>query len=90
MTMRVIDSEHDMEEAIKYTTELVKTLEGSKKLAFTFPSRGLSGIFLQNLAISFYNNDIPIVNGLSIDVYIPDGMDDDFDEDGTDYAEGAD
>jgi len=85
MTMRVIDSEHDMEEAIKYTTELVKNLEGSKKLAFTFPSRGLSGIFLQNLAISFYHNDIPIVNGLSIDVYIPD--DDDSDEEDFGYVE---
>ena len=78
MTMRVIDSEHEMELAIEYTVDLVRDCEGQKDITFTFPSKGLSEIFLVNLASSLWYNKLAPVKGLNINVYIPD--DEDFDE----------
>tara|TARA_R110002020_G_scaffold80783_2_gene201272 strand:+ start:284 stop:538 length:255 start_codon:yes stop_codon:yes gene_type:complete len=76
--MRVIDSEHEMELAIEYTVDLVRDCEGQKDITFTFPSKGLSEIFLVNLASSLWYNKLAPVKGLNINVYIPD--DEDFDE----------
>jgi len=71
MTMLMIDSEHDMESAIEYTTELVKNLQGEKVLSFSFPSRALSKIFLNNLAETFHDNRLSPLSGLEINVFIP-------------------
>ena len=75
MTMLMIDSEHDMEMAIEYTTELVDTLEGDKTLSFSFPSRRLSKIFLDNLAETFHEKQMSPLSGLEINVFIPEGGD---------------
>tara|TARA_R100000458_G_C8244189_1_gene222549 strand:- start:980 stop:1240 length:261 start_codon:yes stop_codon:yes gene_type:complete len=71
MTTMLIDSEHDMEHAIAYTTHLVKTVEGVKNIAFSFPSRQLSQIFLDNLTFSFHENKVSPMTGLHIDILIP-------------------
>lgn len=71
MTTMLIDSEHDMEVAICYTTNLVKTLEGKKRLCFSFPSKQLSKIFLDNLTISFHEHQVSPMCGLHIDILIP-------------------
>ena len=71
MTTWIIDSEHDMETAIKYTVKLIHDLQGKKKLGFSFPSKGLSHIFLNNLAWTFHKAQIAPLTGLEIDIYIP-------------------
>jgi len=71
MTMRVIDNEHEMELAIEYTVNLVRDCEGQKNITFTFPSKGLSEIFLVNLASSLWYNKLAPAKNLNIDVYIP-------------------
>ena len=78
MTMRVIDSEHEMEQAIEYTVNLVKDCSGQKDITFSFPSKQLSEIFLVNLASSLWHNKLAPVKGLNLNVYIPD--DGEFDE----------
>jgi hypothetical protein len=89
MTMHVIDSEHDMEQAIEYTIKLTKAIAGKKKLSFAFPSDGFSKIFLTNLAMAFMQEGIPLKNNLEVNIFIPgsgeDWEDDDFyDEDDDD------
>lgn len=76
MTTMLIDSEHDMEYAIAYTTHLVKTIKGTKKLCFSFPSKGLSKIFIDNLTINFHENRVSPMTGLHIDILIPEDGDD--------------
>ena len=71
MTMLMIDSEHDMEIAIEYTTELVKSLHGEKVISFSFPSKSLSRIFLNNLAETFHEKQMSPLTGLEINVFIP-------------------
>ena len=85
MTMRLIDSEHEMEEAISYTVYLVKNYRGNKYISFTCPSKELSRIVLTDLAATFFVQKLAPVKGLHINVFIPeDGLDDD-DEDGFEF-----
>jgi hypothetical protein len=78
MTTILIDSEHDMEHAIAYTTHLVKTIRGTKRLCFSFPSSQFSKIFLDNLTYNFHVNKVSPMTGLHIDILIPE--EEDFDE----------
>ena len=73
MTMLMVDSEHDMEMAIAYTTELVDTLDGDKVISFSFPSRTLSKIFLNNLAETFHEKQMSPLSGLEINLFVPEG-----------------
>ena len=79
--MHVIDSEHDMEQAIDYTVKLTKTIAGKKKLSFAFPSDGFSKIFLTNLAMAFMQEGIPLKNNLEVNIYVPGTGDWDEDDD---------
>jgi hypothetical protein len=89
MTCILVTSEHDMDEAIKYTVGLAKNIQGKKRLGLSFPSDGLSHIFLSNLAVSFIEEGLPIKSNLFLDIFIPtaedlkvdDGMDSDMIED---------
>ena len=80
MTMRLIDSEHEMEEAINYTVNLVRNCGGNKDITFTFPSKEFSRIFLTNLAATFFVQKLAPVKGLHINVFIPEDDLDDEDE----------
>jgi hypothetical protein len=60
-----------MEVAIEYTTNLVESLEGSKVLTFSFPSKIFSTIFLDNLVGSLHEKRISPLNGLEINIFIP-------------------
>ncbi len=71
MTMMMIDSEHDMEIAIEYTTNLVERMLGTKVLSYSFPSKLLSTIFLENLVDSFHEKQLSPLNGLEINIFIP-------------------
>jgi hypothetical protein len=80
MTTMLIDSEHDMEVAIGYTTDLVQRLPGAKVINFSFPSERLSKIFLKNLAWTFHKKKLSPLTGLQINVFIPEDPPSDMDE----------
>ena len=87
MSCYIIDSEHDMERAIKYTIQLTQEVQGAKRVTFSFPSDQLSDIFLTNLALSFVQAGIPLQNDLEVDILVPgdtDLFDDTGDDDGLD------
>ncbi len=71
MTCIIVSSEHDMEEAIKYTVNLTKKIRGKKKLGFSFPSDGMSHIFLNNLALTFIREGISMRQNLELDIFLP-------------------
>lgn len=71
MTCIIVSSEHDMEEAIKYTVHLTKNIRGRKRLGLSFSSNALSHIFLNNLAVTFVQEGLSLRQNLELDIFIP-------------------
>jgi hypothetical protein len=70
MTHLIIESEEDMERSIEYAMELARS-KSKSKLRVSFPSKGMMNIFMSNLFIDFYKNDVPVNTGIDLTLSIP-------------------
>lgn len=73
MTNIIINSEDDMERGIMYAMELAAVSdEDQKRMELSFPSKKMMEIFMSNLFVDFYRNEIPLEHsGIDLILNVP-------------------